>query len=365
MTAKDSVSEHVESLVKNIKASDKDKLFLVACTVELMRRAQQIDPRASQAIVNFLSRVTDVKWGSISFSMTQAVLARGREVAKQYLAVPEENEIQSVLLDAMAVFADILAAQPEEATEPVFDAVVAEISEQRNRPPAAPAIVPEIFQYRMADKIFKAKPVDDKICAQLNTAYVMYKSPTGPDLRGLALDSGADLLHVILETGEYVAVPATENSLRAMARPEDYAGIPSVLLAYAFCLSDLFPQSIKHGDPKLLGEFTADNLHMVLVDRSQVATLHSVIDKAKSSASMGPTGPVGASARFSVPDTGLTVVLDASVAATGPYVVSKVVRANPDGTDQILMRHETPRDNSLYGIYLFPLKDATVLLKVM
>jgi hypothetical protein len=375
MTTKEAVSEHIRTLTKNINAPAKDKLFLAACTIELLRRAQQADKHASQAIVNFLSRVADVPWGKISFSLTQSVLTRGATVAKQYLKDPNnETAVYSVLLEAVAIFADILADSPDDATLEVFDAVVAELADQHNKPiPVVTA--PEIFQPRMADRVFKPTPVDDRLCAQFNVAYVLYKSPAGPELRGFAMDTGSSLVHLVLETGEYLALSAENIPLRTMSRPEDYATVPTVLSIYATYLMVLFRQlqqdtsNSNKVDSNCFGAFNADcTVHNVLVDEESVSTLQAVIDKAREAASIGltgATGPVGASVRFQVPNTDMAVVLDVRVAATGPYVVSRLLQIDPNGTEQILMRHETPRENSLYGIYLFPLKNTTVVLEVI
>jgi hypothetical protein len=76
------------------------------------------------------------------------------------------------------------------------------------------------------------------------------------------------------------------------------------------------------------------------------------------------TGPSGATARFPVSSTPMTVILDAQVAATGPYVTAKLVTTTDSG-ETILMRLDQPRELSPYGVYLFPLPTGAVLLKVI
>ena len=68
---KDLVSNHVRKLIKQLtgKNSD-DKLFMLACTIELLRRTQQIDPKNVRALVDFMSRVYDVPWKDSPFSIT-------------------------------------------------------------------------------------------------------------------------------------------------------------------------------------------------------------------------------------------------------------------------------------------------------
>jgi len=53
----------------------------------------------------------------------------------------------------------------------------------------------------------------------------------------------------------------------------------------------------------------------------------------------------------------MAVVIDARYSPTGAYGVSRLVRTDAVGDDTTLMRHDTPRQFTARGIYLFPTKD--------
>lgn len=341
-TNKDLISDHVRSLIKSIRTEDlQKKVFVIAAAIELLRRAQQLDKTAAQSLVNFYSKVSDIPWEKIQFSFTQAVAGRAREVIQQYVREPlDADKTMLILLKAISVFTDVLAANPDEATQEVFDAVVAELADNYLTDVPEQKTAPVIFQPVMVDKCFKAVPVDEKLCETMKVRPVLYTGHHGVRSRGFLYESATGPENwLLLETGEVVYDIDTSRAV-----PLACTDVPAVLSCYLTVL-------LQYG---AAGNFTTDFI-MLDVDLN---SLVNVFDKHREADTMGATGPVGASMRFPVPDTDLEVVIDASVTANGPYAVSRLVC-----NETVVMRHEQPRENTPLGIYLFVLPDRVIILR--
>ncbi|NDD52366.1 hypothetical protein EBZ39_00540 [bacterium] len=348
-TQKDLVSEHVKTLIKSLSTENPRKTaFAISAAVELLRRVQELGGQSAHALANFYSKVADVPWEKISFSFTQAVLVRGPEVISQYAKVPlDTDKVYRILLDAVAVFCDILADSPEDATQAVFEAVVAELAEHyADEPVTARPGVSEIFQPRMVARCFKHNPVDERLCAEIGLRPVLYSGHHGVRIRGVAWESAlaAGGPIALLESGEFLPVAADRCETLT-----DYADISSLLLCYL--------HAITSNDS--LGKFTHP-VNCIDVDLSPLVHVFDIEREAARIGATGATGPVGASVKFPIPDTDLAVVVDASATTNGPYTIAKLVRG-----DTVLMRHETPRENTPFGIYLFPLSDRTIILRAL
>lgn len=340
-TNKDLVSNHVRTLIKNIQTEElQKKVFVVAAAIELLRRVQQLDKNGLQALVHFYSRVTDVPWEKIQFSFTQAVSTRAKEVIQQYAHESlDADKIMLILLKAISVFSDILAESPDEATQEVFDAVVAELAENyMTLTPDVPS-APPIFQPGMVEKVFRAVPVTDEKLAEIKMRHVLFTGQHGVRSPGL-LHESPDSNWIILETGEVLYDIDVSRTF-----PEDSAKV-SPLLA---CYFSMFMAWLA------LGELTVD-FNIVVVN---LKALVDVFDTAKEAARIGATGatgPVGATVRFPYQD--MDIVFDASVDTNGPYATARLVKG-----DTVLMRIDRPRENTPLGVYLFPLPDRVLVVR--
>lgn len=369
-----------EFLAKLPVALDDDKVFILACALELFRRTERAStqPQAAlDALGEFAVLSSTVPLGKIPFSVTQTLLVSGKKMALDYGAAPDK--VSGILLRAMSMFVDLLdanALDPAEPPEQILYALIAELSDTADAPAPTPKPAPEIYQSRMISRVFQPKTVTPELGRELSMTPVLYRvdlgdGKLGPDIRGLAFDNGSPQLNVILETGEYVTAPKNSFTMATTAAAEDYASILPALLAMATALARdlenmkaITPEQSRRISDGCLGAFTKD-IHSVVADHRDVMPILSLIDSARQAAATGvrrgPTGPSGAMIRFPVKGADYVVVLDSQVAAIGPYVMSRLVTSAGD----VVMRHETPRLTSPHGVYLFPLPDSLVVLRIL
>lgn len=381
---KNSVSNHVRKLIKQLSGKDShDKLFLVACAIELLRRAQQIDPKNIRALVDFMSRVSDVSWKAIPFSVTQKTLHVGPTVAQQYGAKPEK--VNDILLESLAAFSDIVEnGGADEDAAAIFDAVVAELSEASNAAPVAAQSEPvspvEIFSPSMLKRVFTPVALTPAVLEQLGAEPVLFKGSEEfqrrgvPPLRGIAFDSGVRLWHIILESGEFVRCPKDDPAV-VLGYTSIYEEQPIELLAYVDLAVNqlewcgiLGESQAKFIRDNGLGKFTAPIVRE-FVARENAVLLENVIDTDRESITLGTsgaTGAVGASVRYAATERPLReIVIDAVPSARGPYVTAHLVEKQPSGSEKVLMRLDYPRQFSARGVYVFPVRDQPVSLSIV
>lgn len=373
------ISDHVQKFLTKLHTkTNQDKLFIGACTIELLRRAQQMDRAAVSAIVSFLSRVNDVPWADIPFSVTQTVLVRGKEVAKQY-GVDDEH-VPDVLLSALVNFSDLVDGylqDPEATPEELFDAIVAEETEKflQNRESAATA--PDIYDHTMLRKCFKAAPTSDGLLQELGAGLVTYRGMVGgvlgPTLRGLAFDGVSNDWRVLLETGELVSVAKDDPGLKTAASPNDYANICPALLAIATACGKTLGAAAVASDEAaakivggVFGSFVTP-LKILDADRTAISVLERVLHPNGPS---GATGPSGAAVHFPVDSVGQNayIALNAVPSKDGPYVTAKLVEVSwhdNKSTERVIMHLDHPRYLSARGVYLFPFEKEVICLRIM
>lgn len=373
------ISDHVRKFLTNLHTkTNHDKLFIGACTIELLRRAQQLDRSAVSAIVNFLSRVNDVPWADIPFSVTHTILVRGKEVATQY-GVDSEH-VPDVLLSALVNFSDLVDGylkDPEVTPEELFDAIVAEEAEKFLAAQANGQTVPDIYDHTMLRKCFKAAPTNDSLLQELQVGLVTYRGMfggvLGPTLRGLAFDGVSNDWRILLETGELVSVPKDDPGLKTAATPGDYANICHALLAMATAAGDMLGAAGLTSDAAaakitggVFGEFVKP-LTVINADRAAISVIEQVLHPDGSAA--GTTGPTGAAVHFptSVNGQNAYIALTAVPDSRGSYVTAKLVEvsSDPKPTERILLHLDHPRYLSARGVYLFPLEKEVICLRIV
>jgi hypothetical protein len=323
------------------------------------------------AMAQLLVELPDINWGSIPFSLTRAVLSNKyhKTILNKGLSL---NHIPEVLQTSVVLSLDFLQSGAE-VTEEVFASIVDSVAADKAlalKKPATPVlkVAPEVFQEKFATRVFTPAAVTEATINQLRAGYVYFKGDLpggklGPDIRGLCFENGTNQLHILLETGEYVRVPDGALNVARCNDPEEFKRIPSHLLLSASIAGEyLFMIGVIEEDQKAL--LTSGCLgklhkpcHKIVVAFDTLQPLEQVFEKGRESVSMGVTGPSGATVRFPVTETGMAIVIDARYSPTGAYGVSRLVRADDIGDDTTLMRHDTPRQFTARGVYLFPTKD--------
>lgn len=370
------VSDHVKTFLTRLQTkTHQDKLFIGACTIELLRRAQQLDREAARSIVSFISRVYDVPWHDIPFSITTNFLVRGKELANQYGV--SDKHAPDVLLSALASFSDLIADymhDTEVTPEEFFEAIVAEEAEKfAQQQIASPA--PAIYDHVMLRKCFNPAVTSHELLQSLGINYVTYRGMVGgvvgPILRGFAFSGVSDNWLLLLETGEFFSVSRNDPGLASCSADECLTACPA-LLAYTTTaaqellglglLNDHAAAKIKSG---ALGEFTKP-VHSMSAELPAIQALEQVLHP---DADRVVTGPAGASVYFPapLPDSKKCCVLSAMPAKNGAHVTAKLSEVLPghEPKEQVTLYLNHPRYFSARGIYMFPTDNDVICLRVM
>lgn len=368
------VIQQFETFVNDLSTEPepKDRLFMAAGLLELMRRAH--NPNTLIGVAQLLvSLPTNVKWSRIPFSVTQTFLGVAAKKRANAIGVPEKN-LPEVLLSAFLLFIEFVTADVELTEETVFTCVecaAKDFVEAQKRLP--PTRGPELFTENVVPRSFKAKPLSAEALAAVDAKAVYFRgelpgAKLGPDLRGFMFDVGVGErpLHILLETGEYVRLKSNLLTLAQVDDPAEYKDFPASLsLSLQLASLNLLAAGAVNKEQEtalaagLFGKVTGAQ-HNVTVSTQDLQPLEHVFDIGHSAAEgfMGATGPSGASVRFPVPNTDMAVIIDARQSSAGPYAVSRLVRATNEDSDTVIMRNDTPRLLTTKGVYLFPTKDA-------
>jgi hypothetical protein len=341
------------------QTTTKDKLRATSALLETLRIFSQLGDNMLYSVLEYIAEsAMQVEWQNVDFSFTKKLLAyKNPEIA----------------LEALTVFSELVESDPAHASEVLLDSILEEIEA---RQPKQAVTVAEIYTERMLGRVFKPAVFSNKLASTFGAGLVAVRGTLafgeiGPAIRGLAFDSGVSVWSTILETGEYVSIPKSDTTfaLKVTEDADDYANVCPALLLYtlrvaeelkwAGVLSDELEQQITQGHA--LGVYTQP-VHHVRADKENVKSLAQVLDYARDKDHITPhtTGPLGATVRFTVPGTDMTVVLDALPSQTGPYVVARLMRG-----ETTLMRLDHPRYFSARGVYFFPLPKFAVSLTVM
>lgn len=303
-------------------------------------------------LASFLTACGNVKWDALSFDLCAHLLAN-----------ETPGVTNTTYLQALGVFLNVLAEDPEYATEATFNEILQSLAE-----PETPASAPEIFQPQMLSRVFDSKVVSDADLRELNARFVLYRhlysaDKTSHQLRGLAFENMRDHLSIILESGEFVEVPKDYPHLASLNVSDGHV-VPTTLLAYVFWLTkDLADNALMPADSAVL--IAQGKLGLPTTTN---ATAKSIADAAvlakqtidNSSAVRNTARDASTPARISIGER--AVLLHAVLGATGTQIFSAVADAK---TEQVLMRLDYPRSFSVRGIYLFPLPENSVFLTVL
>lgn len=357
------------TLAKSQKPSGSIRDFFLSA-VAAVQLSQRLFSGAAGQIPDFhsqvsamLARMADLKWNHVNFPVANVLLSQTYAdiFAQHHVKDSERNQI---LLESLFTFLNILADNPEYATESVLRSIVYDAALSKTK-----AATPVELNYRA--NILKIFTPNNVAAIDLEPLQiVVYRGELigggfGPELWGLAYaPAGPDkIAHLLLETGEYLKVPEPSLCL-AMAKDYSTAEVPPYLLACSRIFFPAFLHSLHKGAEKELvlkleknlGTFTA-NYSTMSVSPNALADCDSVLDKARWSSDHA--GTEGVIKTFNFDAEQLQVVISAQQAAIRPYITSMLVNAASGG---ILMRLDVPREFSAYGVYLFPAGSASAAL---
>lgn len=367
MTEKSALTSF-QSFLKNIKddTNPKDRVFLAAGILELLRRTKSMN--TVLALGQFLVELPEVNWSSIPFSLTKTAMSA--DTCKMLKQIPgvTDDDVPDILLESLTIFLDFVQNNAELSPE-IFSAILQSVADDKvAKHKNAHKVGPEIFNERLVARAFTPVTADEHTLQKLNASLVLFRgelpgAKLGPDIRGLAFDTAVQPAPILLETGELVRAAKNSFTVAAANTPEDFKTIPtSLLLSASLASVELFMMGAITEEQSTflntggLGR-PAQELHSVVAALDDLQALEHVFGKGRDSASMRVTGPTGATVRFPVPDTDMTVVIDARHSEQGPYSVSRLVRI-VNGEDVVIMRNDTPRLFTSRGVYIFPTKDS-------
>lgn len=379
------IFETVDQFVLQSKAvpdvNDASRLQVLAEAVDMLAKV----PESCRALfVRVFEVLSKIDLRKITFSVTDRLFSPEYRQAAEARGIPNKD-VFSVLLQALQVFLDAVesgtAATPELLWQITLEMIEA-WAEIYNPQPVVPQPTLEIYNDRLLSRVFTPAKITYDLFRGMGVEYVFYQpemSPGnfGPDIRGLAFTPrtdipkaqqqfAANMLFILLETGEHIVVAKNALNLASINDPEDYEKISPALLVQAILVAPLL---VKMGvcSPEValqlqteLGQFTVPHVD-VLGDVAAIQPLEQVFIQASErgygTSLTNITGPTGASVRFPVtgPDNGqYAIVLNARLTPTSHYLVSNFVHTGDDSDDVMVMKNDYPRQLSPYGVYLFP-----------
>lgn len=369
MSPENSVMQQFEAFAKILKPelSTAEQLQVVAAVVDLLRTPLPFD--AAAAVAQLLLELPVIPWENLKFSISKA-LQDAKYVTLVQSAGVSAVKTPAVLLQAVVVLLDFLQGGAE-VSEDIFAAIVASAAEAAvELLPAEPIKTPELFSESLMRRVVKMRDVDAQGFLELQITPVLFKGQLSsnkdeprqgvllPDTRGVQFTSLAGQEHILLETGEYLST-TKQSFLIDLVRPVGVTHFPPTLAAL---MTVATPVLVAYGHlEKSVGDQLAScplaaiiGPHKpVTASAAAMAAVEQVFSIGRDSLNMGATGPSGATARFPVPGTDLTVVIDARFSARGPYATSRLVREQ-DSVDVVIMRNDVLRLFTARGIYLFP-----------
>lgn len=306
-----------------------------------------------RATGTLIAHFPQFNWSGVNFP----IIARLQ--SQEYADKLAANGIESgdtIRLSVVLAFLNVLAASPEYATADTLDYI---FNEELAAVIAANPPNRRVSNYRVdLLKVFTPGAVN---ALELEPLQIVVYRPElasgifGPELWGLAYTDRRDRTHVMLETGEYIEVPATALTL-AMAKGYATSEVPLQLLACANLFFPLF-WSI-HGsdisDERLvriksnLGQF---NGKMAISFRAP-SDLQKVSDALNSPIRVidGSSSPAAVVTILELPDTDFNIGIGVDFSAKRPFIHSALLDRK---SRRELATDGRPRECSVYGVYLF------------
>lgn len=323
---------------------DSQRVKITAAVMELLRLtstaavSRECDPAVARVcLIDFIGELCGIAWEQIPFSITK-------------LAIGSPDPANKVF-EALKTFANVIQADATLGTEEVFRSLFT-VAEQPVVPPLSSKRAPKIASLSDLAKGFNRAPGFKPDCGfeLLNWQSEYANGLMGPQLWGVRVAENEEQVTVILETGEFVTLSSRLFTLARTTDPADFAAAPLSLLAAFRAVMDGKEEELN----RQIGQFTR-SLYYCPYGAQAVAALQDVTNNPQSY-----PPPNAAAVTLSVDGTPYFVTLEARTSNTGVYVTAKLL----DAADNIVMRLDTPRQFSAYGVYLFSLSDMVIALVV-
>lgn len=346
---------------QNQQVSARDRLLLAVAAVQLAQRAfsgATANADFHNAVSAAINKLASLPWNRVNFPVANVLLSQTyADIFAQHSV--KDSERPQLLLESLFTFLNILEMDPSLGDEAILRQVIEGDAVTRTI-----AATPVELNYRAnVLKIFNPANVTAIDLEPLKI--VVYRGELigggfGPELWGLAYTQN-EKAYVLLETGEFITLP--EQTL-CLASTKDYSSseVPPYLLA---CANLFFPELLSQLglDRKTItklekncGSFT-DAVSVFVASPDTLSNCEEVLDKARWSSNHAEAD--GCIKTIDVSGNNLQVVITAQQAAVRPYITSTLINAS---TGLVIMRLDTPREFSAYGIYLYPVGAASTAL---
>lgn len=346
----------------------RELLMLALAIIQVVQRANASDPTLLAAVGQVIRALGTLPLSRMDFPIMSTILSRKYSDILDAKEIPQDQRAR-ILLESVLTFVNIIQASPAHANEATLCNTLELVVDQQ---PQKAVQYPQINYRTALRKIFNPGNASAVDLAPLDI--IVYRGELlgggfGPELWGLAHTKN-NVAHVLLETGEYVEVPAHSLTL-ATAHDYDASELPPYLLACAsLFLPLMFSRIYNYSVPaelqiqltkllKHLGNFTTDVIVETL-PAGEIAACENVIDSARWR--MDDKQKDGAIKTVSLGKACLQVIVTAQQAAIRPYITAVLAQAD---THDVLLRLDTPREFSAQGIYLFPAADRSAALIVV
>lgn len=365
-----SAVEALNAVLQAFTASSKGRansreLFLLATSIvqaaqRLFGQTRTQPDELSAKLAAAITQLGNLDWSRVQFPVSNTLTSQ--TYADIFTAAnAKDDDKNKVLLESLFAFLSLLSDSPEYAQEPILRAIVSDSALTQT----VPALPPELNYRANILKIFNPGNVAAVDLEPLHV--VIYRGELlgggfGPELWGLAHIKD-EQAHVLLETGEYVIVPA-QSLVLAITKDYDTSELPPYLLA---CAKIFIPAAFEFDSPditeklsKNFGSFTKQAFQVHVISAKELESCESVIDNSRWAGQDKRAD--GAMKSFDIANTDLQIIVTAQHATIRPYITATLVQKT---TGSILMRLDVPREFTSRGIYLFPLEDKSATLIVV
>jgi hypothetical protein len=353
------VLKEFEKVTKQ-SVSARDKFLIAAAAVQLAQRlfaSGALPEKFHEAVSAAIAKLMSLPWNRVNFPVANVLMSQTYADIFAQHSVKDADRPQ-LLLESLFAFLNVLEIEPELGTESVLRQII-----EGDALTKTTAATPIELNYR-ANILRIFTPANVTAIDLEPLQIVVYRGELlgggfGPELWGLSYSHSDEHAYVLLETGEFIRLP---DKTLCLASTKDYASseVPPYLLA---CARLFFPRllgQLKVDEKtveklaKNFGAFT-ENVIIRNVPTAELENCEAVLDRARWTShhaeNSGAVKTIDVSA-----DKNLQVVINAQQAAIRPYVSSMLVNAS---TGLVLMRLDTPREFSAYGIYLYPVGPAS------
>lgn len=371
-----SLNKFLDTIGKD--STQQEQLFLTAGLLELLRRTK--NRTHVLAMAELLVEGADESWSSIPFSLTKTLLSAEYKNLVTAAGVSAALVPQTLLVSLQLFLRQGSAASESalrEIVETVCEAMTSTDGDIDQPAPAADpppkkdrALGVEVFSPSLLRRGFAPQPLTAELAKQLGIRLVTYRAPLtndrlSPTLRALAFPAGEFSHALLLETGEYVIAANDAPHSAFTETPEDFKAVSPVLLANVVVAAErlralgvLTEQAYTHIDNGCLGKITKMHFQGEYEGLDDLQPLTSVFSGSRPSGMLRGSRTTQTVVYVPVTGANMFIGLSAAVDDTGPYCTARIVQDITDTEHgRVLIRHDTPRQITPQGVYLFPTSD--------